>query len=91
MRRREGDVALRTALGELGLVQPVDGAAGDEFNVGAGLLLEFLGDRLFDRSFQLPPQTETTSFSAASDVVDDKASPIAVRIASFVFMITTPV
>ena len=38
MRRGEGEIAFGIALGELGLVQAVDGAAGDEFDVGAGLL-----------------------------------------------------
>jgi len=49
MRGGEGDVALRTALGELLLVEPVDGATGDELDRHAGLLGEFLGNRIGDQ------------------------------------------
>jgi hypothetical protein len=48
MRGREGDVAFGAALGELRLVQPVDGAAGDELDISSGLLLELLGRGLGD-------------------------------------------
>ena len=48
MRGREGDVAFGAALGELRLVQPIDGAAGDELDIGSGLLLELLGRGLGD-------------------------------------------
>ena len=49
MRGRKCNVALGIALGELLLVQPVDGAAGDELDRHAGLGREFLGDRFRDK------------------------------------------
>src|SRR5215475_1413129 len=48
VRGREGDVALRIALGELLLVQPIDGAAGDVFNRRAGVGGKLLGDNIGD-------------------------------------------
>ena len=48
MRRGERDVAFGIALGELLLVEPVDGAAGDEIDRHAGFLGEFLGDGFGD-------------------------------------------
>src|SRR4029453_2754966 len=48
VRSREGDVALGVALGELLLVQPIDGAAGDVLNGRAGLGGELLADNIGD-------------------------------------------
>ena len=66
MRRREGDVAFGIALGELRLVQPVDGAAGDEFDRRRRFpAVNFLATVSATRSRQLPPQMLTTSLSCA--------------------------
>jgi hypothetical protein len=46
---REGHIALGRVLGELGLVEPVDGTAGDVLDLGAGLRLELRGDGLVDQ------------------------------------------
>ncbi len=46
VRRGESDVAFGIALGELLLVEPVDGAAGDEFDRHTGLGCEALADDL---------------------------------------------
>ncbi len=48
MGRGEGDIALGIALGELLLVQPIDGAAGDVFDRNAGLGGELLADNVGD-------------------------------------------
>ena len=46
MRGREGDVAFRVGLGEPSLIEPIDGAAGDEFDRHAGFRGEFFGHRI---------------------------------------------
>ena len=49
MRGGEGHVAFRGVTAELGLVQAIDRAAGDEFDIDTGFLGEFLGDGFVDQ------------------------------------------
>ena len=48
MRRREGNIAFRTAFGELLFIQPIDRAAGDVFDRHAGRGGELLADEVVD-------------------------------------------
>ena len=91
MRRREGDVAFGIALGELGLVEPVDGAAGDELDLGAGLGRELLGDGLRRSGpSSCRPSCETISFSAAEAGTAHRAAASAADATRIRFMFELP-
>src|SRR5450759_1385418 len=49
MRRGEGNITFGSTLGELLFVEPIECAAGDEFDRHARLLGEFLGDRFSNK------------------------------------------
>jgi hypothetical protein len=60
------DVVFRLSYRKLGLVQPVDRAAGDVFDVDAGLCREFPADRFVDQVAEAAaPNVLTTSLSFA--------------------------